>query len=160
MRAPAALSCRRCRRPGRWSERDVIAARSAGAIALVLMLCCALRAPVADAWAASLQRVEFDSAAQRRISAVFPGDRIQGYLAKPDGAGPFPAVIGLHGCAGMHDTTKQRLADELVAWGYVVLLVDSYATRGIEHACSWTAGATFMKRKPDAYGALDFLGTQ
>ena len=29
----------------------------------------------------------------------------------------------------MHDTTKQKLVDELVAWGYVVLLVDSYATR-------------------------------
>jgi dienelactone hydrolase len=138
----------------------VIAARGAGAIAFVLMLRCAVSASTADAWVASLQRVEFDSAAQRRISGVFPGDRIQGYLARPDGAGPFPAVIGLHGCAGMHDTTKQRLADELVAWGYVVLLVDSYATRGIEHACSWTAGATFVKRKPDAYGALDFLGSQ
>src|SRR5262249_9633979 len=77
------------------------------------------------------------SASQRLLSGI-RGDRIQGYLAKPDGAGPFPAVIGLHGCAGMHDTTKQRLADELVAWGYVVLLVDSYATRGIEHACTST----------------------
>jgi hypothetical protein len=43
-----------------------------------------------------------------------PGDRIQGYLAKPDGAGPFPAVIVLH-CAGMHDTTKQKLVDELLS---------------------------------------------
>jgi dienelactone hydrolase len=60
----------------------------------------------------------------------------------------------------MHDTTKQRLADELVAWGYVVLLVDSYATRGIVHACKWTAGEVFAKRRPDAYGALDFLGSQ
>ena len=50
-------------------------------------------------------------------------------MAKPDGAGPFPAVVGLHGCAGMHDTTKQKLADEFVGRGYVVLLVDSYATR-------------------------------
>ena len=90
----------------------------------------------------------------------FAGDRIQGYLAKPDGAGPFPAVIGLHGCAGMHDTTKQRLADELVARGYVVLLVDSYATRGIDHACTSSAFATFLRRRPDAYGALVFLARQ
>src|SRR5438874_19282 len=84
----------------------------------------------------TMERVEFESATQRLISGgLIRGDRIQGYLAKPEGAGPFPAVIGLHGCAGMHDTTKQRLVDELVARGYVILLVDSYATRDIDHAC-------------------------
>ncbi len=128
--------------------------------AFVLMLCCAAGALTAAAWATPLERVEFESAAQQRVSGVFPGDRIQGYLAKPEGAGPFPAVVGLHGCGGMDDTTKQELADQLVAWGYVVLLVDSYATRGIEHACTWTASAIFFKRRPDAYGALDFLARQ
>jgi dienelactone hydrolase len=103
-----------------------------------------------------------ESASQRRDSgALIPGDRIQGDLAKPDGAGPYPAVIGLHGCAGMDDTTKQRLAHELVAWGYVVLLVDSYATRrGMDHACTSSAFATFVRRRPDAYGALAFLARQ
>ena len=125
--------------------------------AIVLMLCCIVPASMADAWAASLERVEFASAS---VLAGTPGDRIQGYLAKPDGAGPFPAVIGLHGCAGMHDTTKQRLADDLVARGYVVLLVDSYATRGIDHACTSTAFATFLRCRPDACGALVFLARQ
>src|SRR5262245_53908976 len=37
-----------------------------------------------------------------------------------------PALLG---------TTKRKLVDELVGWDYVVLLVDSFATRGIEHAC-------------------------
>ena len=60
----------------------------------------------------------------------------------------------------MHDTTKQRLVDELVARGYVILLVDSFATRGIDHACTSTAYATFVKRRPDAYGALVFLARQ
>ena len=129
--------------------------------AVVLMLWCVVRALMADAWATPLERVEFESASQRLISGgLIQGDRIQGYLAKPDGAGPFPAVIGLHGCAGMHDTTKQRLVDELVAWGYVVLLVDSYATRGIDHACTSSAFATFLRRRPDAYGALVFLARQ
>src|SRR5215831_9674997 len=127
--------------------------------AIVLMLCCVVPAPMADAWGAPLERIEFESASQRPLSGI-PGDRIQGYLAKPDGAGTFHAVIGLHGCAGMHDTTRQRLADELVAWGYVILLVDSYATRGIEHACTSTAFATFLKRTRDAYGALVFLAHQ
>lgn len=128
--------------------------------AVVLMLW-VVPALTADAWATPLQRVEFESASQRFISREpIPGDRIQGYLAKPDGAGPFPAVIGLHGCAGMHDTTKQRLVDQLVGWGYVVLLVDSYATRGIDHACTSNAFATFVKRRPDAYGAVVFLARQ
>ena len=49
----------------------------------------------------------------------------------------------------------------LVGWGYVVLLVDSYATRGIAlHACTSTAYATFLKRRPDAYGALLYLARQ
>jgi len=125
------------------------------------MLWCAVRALTADAWATPLERVEFEGASQRLISGgLIRGDRIQGDLAKPDGAGPFPAVIGLHGCAGMHDTTKQRLADELVAWGYVVLLVDSYATRGIDQACTSGGSANLFRRRPDAYGALVFLGSQ
>ena len=129
--------------------------------AVVLMLWSVVPALTADAWAMPLQRVEFESASQRFISREpIPGGRIQGYLAKPDGAGPFPAVIGLHGCAGMHDTTKQRLVDQLVGWGYVVLLVDSYATRGIDHACTSSAFATFVKRRPDAYGAVVFLARQ
>ena len=94
------------------------------------------------------------------MGALVPGDRIRGDLARPDGAGPFPAVVGLHGCAGMHDATKQRLADELVAWGYVVLLVDSYATRGIDHACTSSAFVTFLLHRPDAYAALVFLAGQ
>jgi dienelactone hydrolase len=110
-----------------------------------------------DALAGPLERVEFESASQPLI----PGNRIQGYLAKPEGAGPFPAVVGLHGCAGMPDSTKRRLVDEFVTWDFVILLVDSFATRGIEQAC--TGGGFFeraSKRTPDAYGALAFLARQ
>ncbi len=130
--------------------------------ALVLMLWCAVGALTADAWATPLERVVFESASQRLVSggALSPGDRIQGDLARPDGAGPFPAVVGLHGCAGMHDTTKQRLADELVTRGYVVLLVDSYATRGIDHACTSGGFINFSNRRQDAYGALVFAAGQ
>jgi hypothetical protein len=85
--------------------------------AVVLMLCHNLPALTADAWAASLERVEFESASQRLVSGKpIPGERIGGELAKPGGAGPFAAVVGLHGCAGMHEATRQKLADALVAW--------------------------------------------
>jgi hypothetical protein len=32
----------------------------------------------------------------------------QGYLADSEGAGTFPAVVELHGCAGMPDTTRRK----------------------------------------------------
>ena len=131
--------------------------------AVVVALWCVVCALMADAWATPLERVEFEGASQRLISGgLILGDHIQGYLAKPEGAGPFPAVIGLHGCAGMPDTTKRKLVDELIGWGYVVLLVDSFATRGMEHAC--TGGFSDIRfsdiagmRRSDAYGALAFL---
>jgi poly(3-hydroxybutyrate) depolymerase len=128
------------------------------ATAVVLTLWCAALALVVDASAGPLERVEFEGAILR--GAVIPGERIQGYLAKPEGAGPFPAVIGLHGCAGMPDTTKRKLVDELVGWGYVVLLVDSVATRGIEHACTGGFSDIAGMRRSDAYGALAFLARQ
>ena len=108
--------------------------------------------------AGPLERVEFEGAILQ--GAIIPGDRIQGYLAKPEGAGPFPAVIGLHGCARMPDTTKRKLVDELVGWGYVVPLVDSFATRGIDHACTGGVPDISGKRRSDAYGALAFLAGQ
>ena len=128
----------------------------------MLTLCCTLLGLTAGAWAAALETVEFDSGARRLASGtLISGERIKGYLARPDGAGPYPAVIGLHGCAGMHEATKQRLADELVAWGYVLLLVDSYATRrGVDNACTQSAFATFVRRRPDPDGALAFLARQ
>ena len=109
-----------------------------------------------DASAATLERVEFGSTSQPLI----PGDRIQGLLAKPDGAGLFPAVVGLHGCAGMQDTTKSKLADDLVASGYVTLLVDSFATRGIDHACTYNAAmAVASRRISDAYECSGLSGS-
>ena len=99
----------------------------------------AARVPKEDPVAGSWQNPPWNTEERLlRIEAL--GERIEGDLARPDGAGPFPAIVGLHGCAGMHDTTKQRLADELVGRGYVLLLVDSYATRrGTELACTSTA---------------------
>ena len=129
--------------------------------AVVARLWCVLRVLTADAWATSLERVELEGAAQRLISGgLILGDRIRGYLAKPEGAGPFPAVIGLHGCAGMTDATKRNLVDELVGSGYVVLLVDSFATRGIEHACTgsflWHIADT---RRSDGIWCPSLLGS-
>jgi dienelactone hydrolase len=129
--------------------------------AVVVTLWCVVGAPIGDALAGPPERVGFEGASQRLISGgLIRGDRIEGYLAKPEGAGPFPAVIGLHGCAAMPGTTRRKLVDELVGWGYVVLLVDSLATRGIEHACAGGFSDIAGNRRWDAYGALAFLARQ
>jgi hypothetical protein len=76
------------------------------------MLWSAASALTTGAWAVPLERVAFDSAAHRIISGglLILADPIQGDLAKPDGASPFPVVIVLHGCAGIHATLPLMMA--------------------------------------------------
>src|SRR6185295_7601682 len=51
-------------------------------------------------------------------------------LYRPAGQGPFPAVILLHGCAGVRRKDTQW-AEALRQEGYVALVVDSLSGRGI-----------------------------
>jgi dienelactone hydrolase len=78
-----------------------------------------------------------------------------GYLARPDGPGPFPAVVVLHGCAGISGASAGT-ADQLKAWGYVVLAVDSLGPRGISDRCR----DLFDEQAIDAYAALKYLSKQ
>ncbi|MGH8276995.1 MAG: alpha/beta hydrolase family protein, partial [Steroidobacteraceae bacterium] len=83
-----------------------------------------------------------------------PAEMIKGYLSRPNGDGPFPAIVHLHGCGGLLD--KRRVADarQFTNWGYVTLMVDSFATRGIKDAC---AGLYIPARQADAMGALVYM---
>ncbi len=62
-------------------------------------------------------------------------------LYRPDGAGPFPAVIALHDCGGFtqRPATQAQLysqwANRLVGDGFVVLFPDSFASRGLGSQC-------------------------
>jgi len=53
-----------------------------------------------------------------------PAQRLLGYLAKPDGAGPFPAVIVMHGCDGFNPRMP-LVAERLKSWGYVALAIEA-----------------------------------
>ncbi len=83
-----------------------------------------------------------------------PVDRIQGYLSKPEGAGPFPAVVDMHGCGGLRIQKRISAGEQFARWGYVTLVVDSFTTRGIKNAC---LGGPNGSREADAYGALMYL---
>ncbi|TPN54082.1 dienelactone hydrolase family protein [Mesorhizobium sp. B1-1-7] len=83
-----------------------------------------------------------------------PGTPLNGYLTRPPGEGPFPAVVVLHGCTGLSPDVKKTWSERLSSWGYVSLFVDSFSTRGIRETCD---GKPLADRVYDAYGALEFL---
>lgn len=59
----------------------------------------------------------------------FDGDeKTRGYLAVPDGEGPFPAVILIHEWNGLVDRVRQT-ADAFAAHGYIALAADLYSGR-------------------------------
>jgi carboxymethylenebutenolidase len=53
------------------------------------------------------------------------GNELRGYLAQPEGDGPFPAVLLIHEWWGFNEGMTV-LADALAAEGYVVLAADAY----------------------------------
>ena len=59
-----------------------------------------------------------------------PGTPLRGLLVHPEGAGPFPAVVLLHGCDGIQPFQEQW-ADDLANWGYAALLADTHGPRGM-----------------------------
>jgi dienelactone hydrolase len=88
-------------------------------------------------------------------------------ILKPDGAGPFPAVVMLHDCSGLGRRSSgapRRWAGELVARGYVVAIPDSFSTRGFPRGVCSDPSPTRtevgpFRRVRDAYETLDHLRT-
>jgi dienelactone hydrolase len=78
-------------------------------------------------------------------------------LVKPEGPGPFPAVVQLHGCHGVAEQAF-RWARWLARRGYVALMVDSFGPRGIRGDCrSHADDPPITARFDDAVGALQYL---
>ena len=144
--------------------------------AMAFIICCAVDAPpYCDAFAASPKLVEFEGAPQAldnlqqrvergrgEVPKSVAADPLRGFLAKPEGDGPFPAIVALHGCSGLPEAVVQGASERAVSRGFVILLVDSFSTRAIDHTCTPEryAAADIYTRTLDAYGALLFLARQ
>lgn len=93
---------------------------------------------------------------------------LDGYLFRPTGNGPFPAIVALHGCSGLFTSGSMnaRFADwgkRLADRGYVVLFPDSFNPRGIQEACTRKdrkGFSPYTERVRDANGALLWLQSQ
>jgi dienelactone hydrolase len=80
-------------------------------------------------------------------TVTFPGDdiTIEAPLFHPSGPGPFPAVIALHGCGGLYGKNgdlsprHKDWAERLQAQGFLVLMPDSFGSRGEGSQCRETA---------------------
>ena len=83
-------------------------------------------------------------------------------VSKPDGPGPFPTVVIMHDCSGLGTVSSGapgRWSRELVSHGYVVIIPDSFSTRGFPDGVCTSAARPGLDVSParrafDAYAAL------
>jgi dienelactone hydrolase len=92
---------------------------------------------------------------------------ITAYLMRPNGSGPFPAVVGLHGCGGLFGKNGQIKArhmdwgERFVKAGYAVLFPDSYGSRRLPSQCGIRERRlTARDRVADVQGAAEWLARQ
>ena len=81
-------------------------------------------------------------------------------VVKPDGAGPFPAVVWLHGCGGVVPGARhvEDWTRRLSSMGYVVAIPDSFTDRGHpKGVCGYGSQVGPETRAGDAYAALRSL---
>lgn len=93
---------------------------------------------------------------------------LKALVYRPEGTGPFPAVVGMHDCAGLRNpggniASKYReWAQVLVKEGLMVLFPESYGSRGIGNQCRTRVAVVRSDRErvADADAALRWLEQQ
>src|ERR1700675_4955351 len=99
-----------------------------------------------------------------------PSDNVtlHGTLYRPEGDGPFPAVVAMHDCGGLirRPATQSQLYGEwanlLVGKGFVVLFPDLFGSRGLGPQCREANRKVHARRErvADANAARRWLQTQ
>ena len=99
-----------------------------------------------------------------------PADNValHGTLYRPEGDGPFPAVVAMHDCGGLiHRPAMQaqlynEWANLLVGKGFVVLFPDLFGSRGLGPQCREANRKVHARRErvADANAARRWLQTQ
>lgn len=125
--------------------------------------------PETAAWrrlAAAAALLLMASATSRAETLAVPLDyqgrtiELRGSFDAPDGAGPFPAVLLLHGCGGDNAYARGRSeawAALLHGEGYATFIFDSFTARGYSGVCGNAAMVPAEERAKDVYAAAYVL---
>ena len=108
------------------------------------------------------------AAAAEQVDIPQPDTPLHGILFRPEGAGPFPGVVALHGCeslVGRAGKMAPHLADwgeRLAAAGLAAIFPDSFGSRGLRTQCrvSERNVRTEHERVADANAARRWLQGQ
>jgi len=79
-------------------------------------------------------------------------------VTKPEGPGPFPAIILLHDSGGL-SRKDTEYAKKLVTWGYVVIVPDSFSPRGFGKLQTDPDAVGAQQRVQDTIGTAEYLAT-
>jgi dienelactone hydrolase len=128
-------------------------------VAAAALACVAMLAAVAHAAAGAVP--EF-------IELRHGDDLLKAYLYRTDGPGPFPVVVGMHGCeglrnpAGMIASRYRDWAERFNKAGFAVLYPDGYGSRDLGPQCRNRAIIlrTNRERIGDATAAREWLQGQ
>jgi dienelactone hydrolase len=80
-------------------------------------------------------------------------------VSKPEGRGPFPAVIVLHTCAGVRRGDQiSNWSKRLLTWGYLVAVPDSFSPRNHPNGvCGDGRQVGVEARTRDTYAVMRYL---
>jgi carboxymethylenebutenolidase len=100
----------------------------------------------------------------RDITFDFGGQTRPGYIAQPEGKGPFPGVIVIHEAYGLNQNIRQ-IAGRFAEAGYAALAVDLFSGRSTVLCMFQYMGAQLLGNTDHAgvrelKAALTFLGEQ
>lgn len=154
-------------------------------IALALIAGCAHVEPIAKGQAPVSQGNRADDTRGFVPAAIQGGRRVEltvsepgtpsaatvfAWLFEPQGeSARRGAVVALHGCGGLYNakgdlTARHRSGAELlVAQGFIVLMPDSFGSRGLREICTTPyaqRSVDIAQRRSDALAALDYLANK
>lgn len=99
----------------------------------------------------------------------FPGRggvTLKALMMKPEGNGPFPAIIAMHGCGGLggrsginprHTDWGERLRNS----GFLVIFPESFSSRGLGSQCTVrNRDIDLSDRAKDAFAAAEWLAAR
>jgi dienelactone hydrolase len=108
------------------------------------------------------------AAVPQAVEIPSTGGMLHAQLFKPDGEGPFPVVIALHGCGGLAGRSEPVLpqyrewAEQLLRDGKAVLFPDSYGSRELGPQCHIRERRVYARRErvADILAARQWLTEQ